>query len=89
MLEHGGRVGHIISICVDPDSWGRGIGSMLLERIEELFRDRNTCKSILEVRVSNRRAIDFYEKRGYRIDGVIRGYYLDNEDAYIMSKKLC
>ncbi len=89
LIEQQGRVGHIISICVDPDMWGRGYGSMLMDSIEDIFRRRRACRSILEVRVSNTRAISFYEGRGYRIDGVIKGYYLDNEDAYIMSKRLC
>jgi ribosomal-protein-alanine N-acetyltransferase len=62
---------------------------MLLDSLEKLFRDRKACRSILEVRVSNERAISFYEKRGYRINGVIRGYYRDNEDAYVMSKTIC
>jgi [ribosomal protein S18]-alanine N-acetyltransferase len=39
------------------------------------------------VRVSNRKAIDLYERLGFAARGVRRGYYTDNrEDALIMWK---
>jgi ribosomal-protein-alanine N-acetyltransferase len=39
------------------------------------------------VRISNQRAIELYERAGFRITGVRRGYYTDNrEDAYVMWK---
>jgi ribosomal-protein-alanine N-acetyltransferase len=42
----------------------------------------------LEVRKTNEEAIAVYEKLGYTVRRVLRGYYRDGEDAYLMVKKV-
>ncbi len=42
----------------------------------------------LEVRVSNTPAINLYKKLDYRVVDLIKGYYHDGEDAYIMARPL-
>ncbi|WP_054843220.1 hypothetical protein [Vulcanisaeta souniana] len=39
---------------------------------------------ILEARVSNTPAITLYRKLGFDVHGVLRSYYNDGEDAYLM-----
>ena len=78
---------HVMNLAVDH-AWRRqGVATQL---IEELFvRAEGAAERgyTLEVRPSNRAAIDMYEKLGFRARGVRRGYYLDNhEDALIMWK---
>jgi len=83
------KKGHIVSIAVLPDYRRRGIGSKLLEQAMEALKDIYGCKEVyLEVRVSNNPAISLYEKYGFRKVKIIRGYYLDGEDAYIMARPL-
>jgi len=41
----------------------------------------------LEVRKANEAATGIYEKLGYDIKRVLKGYYRDGEDAYLMIKK--
>jgi len=66
---------------------GRGVATMLLERLFDLTADDARRGYTLEVRVSNRKAIDLYERLGFRSRGLRRGYYTDNrEDALIMWK---
>ncbi len=78
---------HVMNIAVDPEHRGRGVGTMLLERLFELTADDARRGYTLEVRVSNRKAIELYERLGFRSRGVRRGYYTDNrEDALIMWK---
>ena len=78
---------HVMNIAVDPDHRGRGIATMLLERLFELTVDDARRGYTLEVRVSNEGAIKLYEEAGFRARGVRRGYYTDNrEDALIMWK---
>jgi ribosomal-protein-alanine N-acetyltransferase len=78
---------HIMNIAVDPDHRGRGVGTMLLERLFELTADDARRGYTLEVRVSNATAIRLYERLGFRSRGIRRGYYTDNrEDALIMWK---
>jgi [ribosomal protein S18]-alanine N-acetyltransferase len=78
---------HVMNVAVDPDRRGRGIATMLLERLFDLTADDSRRGYTLEVRVSNRTAIDLYGRLGFRGRGVRRGYYTDNrEDALIMWK---
>ena len=75
------------NIAVDPDHRGRGIATMVLERLFELTADDARRGYTLEVRVSNSTAISLYERLGFESRGIRRGYYTDNrEDALIMWK---
>jgi [ribosomal protein S18]-alanine N-acetyltransferase len=78
------RVWHIMNIAIDPDRQRRGIATTLLH---ELFArvDDPSAQFTLEVRASNRPAIELYERFGFRSAGMRRRYYQDNgEDAVIM-----
>jgi ribosomal-protein-alanine N-acetyltransferase len=78
---------HVMNVAVDPDHRGHGVATVLLERLFDLTVDDSRRGYTLEVRVSNRKAIELYERLGFRSRGVRRGYYTDNrEDALIMWK---
>ena len=78
---------HVMNLAVDPDHRGRGIATMLIERLFELTAEDVRRGYTLEVRVSNVTAIELYERLGFQARGVRRGYYTDNrEDALIMWK---
>ena len=78
---------HVMNVAVDPDQRGRGVATMLLERLFDLTADDARRGYTLEVRVSNEKAIALYERLGFRSRGLRRGYYTDNrEDALIMWK---
>lgn len=70
-------------IIVDEDYRKKGIGSKLLKEIE-----KNKVKNItLEVRESNKGAINFYKNNGFNVEAVRKNYY-ENEDGYLMLKEL-
>ena len=76
---------HITNIAVSPDFRRKKIGERLLKQIiDDCYK--NMAKYItLEVRVSNKPAINLYEKYGFKSLGVRKGYYQNNnEDALIM-----
>jgi ribosomal-protein-alanine N-acetyltransferase len=78
---------HVMNVAVDPDHRGRGIATMLIERLFEVTADDVRRGYTLEVRVSNATAIELYERLGFQARGVRRGYYTDNrKDALIMWK---
>ena len=52
------------NLHVDPDIWGRGVGSRLLEAAEHQIA-RTHFLARLEVRAFNRRARAFYGRRGW------------------------
>ena len=77
---------HIVSVGVRSELRGFGIGELLLIGAAEHAIGRGSDVLTLEVRVSNQLAHNLYEKYGFAIKGVRKGYYTDNrEDAYIMT----
>lgn len=81
-------VGHIVTLDVHPDFRRQSIGYHLMERAEERLRQRGAARIILEVAVQNETAQRFYEKRGYLRQKLLRHYYADRSDAYLMEKAL-
>lgn len=58
-------VASLAAIYVDPDHWGKGVGSALLERFESFCRGRGYERVRLHVLAENDRAQSFYRTRGY------------------------
>ena len=78
---------HVMNIAIAREHRRRGIATALLERLFELTAADGRRGYTLEVRVSNKHAIDLYEQLGFKPRGIRRGYYTDNrEDALIMWK---
>ena len=80
-----GREAHVTNIAVDPEVHGRSVGTRLLLTIvtEAIARGAETIS--LEVRVSNTVAQAMYEKFGFSVTGVRKGYYIETqEDALVM-----
>lgn len=79
--------GHITNLAVHPSYRQRGVGRGLIQRLEEVGRERGVRHLTLEVRKSNMPAQNLYREVGFTSVGVRRQYYLDNmEDAIIMWK---
>ncbi|OEF96965.1 ribosomal protein S18-alanine N-acetyltransferase [Desulfuribacillus alkaliarsenatis] len=76
---------HITTIAVRKSSRGLGLGNLLVERIIAETLALGGTQLTLEVRVSNAAAIAMYEKFGFKVHGLRKKYYSDNqEDALIM-----
>lgn len=86
-VSHKSSIGHILNIAVDEGWRNRGIGTRLIEEIENRFRRMGATRVTLEVRESNATARSFYLRRDFAEIGRVRAYYPD-EDAVIMSKPL-
>lgn len=77
--------GHITNVGVLEEVRGRGIGSMLMEKMMETAREKKMTGMTLEVRMGNAPAQALYHKFGFRAEGVRKNYYADTkEDAIIM-----
>lgn len=66
---------HILTIDVSPAYRRRGIGQLLLQEIERIFKEKGVNASHLEVREDNVAAINLYRKLGYEEIGKLRNYY--------------
>jgi ribosomal-protein-alanine N-acetyltransferase len=82
------RKGHVISIAVLDYHRGKGVGTRLLTTAHEEIAKKSGNECYLEVRVSNLRAIDLYERLGYKVTGRLEAYYKDGEPALLMATPL-
>ncbi|MFD2871854.1 GNAT family N-acetyltransferase [Mucilaginibacter ximonensis] len=60
-----GDFAHITYFCVDADTRGSGIGAVLLERAEQLAKDRHCDRVFLHCNEHRVDAHRFYERNGY------------------------
>jgi [ribosomal protein S18]-alanine N-acetyltransferase len=80
--------GHVVTIDVALEFRRRGVGRMLMDRLEAQVRDAGASWLRLEVAVDNAVALSFYTGLGFVAIGQIRGYYHRNLDAIVMEKAL-
>lgn len=83
-----GRWAELISIAVHPRHRRRGVGQALLERLLGRLRRARVASCRLAVRTTNSAAIALYEKNGFARIGLLRNYYADGADAFLMRKSL-
>lgn len=81
--------GHITNVAVHPDYRRNGLGKRLIQGLILKSKILGLKALTLEVRRSNEPAISLYEGFGFRVEGLRKKYYSDNnEDALIMWLKL-
>jgi len=88
VLSFGAGEAHVLNICITPDQQGRGHGRVFLEHLLDRARCLGAEMVFLEVRPSNRAAVELYESVGFNAIGLRRNYYpapLGHEDAQIMA----
>ena len=81
-------VARLYSIATHRAARGQGVGSALLDAVEQLAR-RRRCRALrLEVRADNAGAIRLYERLGYRRLAALAKYYEDGADGWRYEKVL-
>jgi ribosomal protein S18 acetylase RimI-like enzyme len=75
---------NIHDFAVEPEYRGLGIAKLMLQKVEELAKEKDACKITLEVLTGNKRAIGIYEAFGFE------NYQLDEKmgHAVFMQKKI-
>lgn len=68
----GSPLGELYAINLRPDTWGRGVGALLLAAAEETLVDLGHPEAVLWVVPGNARARRFYERHGWVSDAVER-----------------
>ena len=67
--------GHIRGLAVRPDAQGCGVASRLLAAAEADMLDRGAARITLDTTRPLERAMQLYERRGYRRSGVTRDFF--------------
>ena len=79
VLSMGAGEAHVLNLCVEQALRRRGIGRALLLDLLRYARDRGIRDAFLEVRRSNKGAIQLYHEVGFECVGQRRGYYQSHE----------
>jgi ribosomal-protein-alanine N-acetyltransferase len=79
---------HVITLDVAIAHRRHGIGSSLLVESERNLAFRGVRHVLLETSIENEAAVAFWQRHGYRIEAVLKRYYLGRLDAYEMRKIL-
>jgi len=80
--------GEIYHLAVTETEEGQGYGNALLSEAHSYLKSKGVKYCFLEVRKSNTRAKNLYQKNGYLTYRIRKNYYGNNEDAYCMKKGL-
>jgi len=75
--------GHLISMAVRSEQRRMGVGTRLVQEAIAQCAGRSL---LLEVRLSNVGAQEFYLALGFNFIGRAKGYYNDGEDALLMER---
>jgi ribosomal-protein-alanine N-acetyltransferase len=83
---------HLLNLTVAPEHQSQGWGSLMLDAVALWARGEGAQWLWLEVRASNERAQQLYERHGMRRVGERKGYYPaglgEREDAIVMSLRV-
>ena len=84
------HLGHVTSLAVTKEYRRHHIASELMK---QLHHSMLTCYDAshvgLHVRMSNKAATRLYcDTMGYQVSDIIKGYYQDGEDAFLMKRQL-
>jgi ribosomal-protein-alanine N-acetyltransferase len=78
--------GHILNLAIRPDFRRQGIATFLMKDALNILKEKGCRFFYLEVRVSNLAAKTFYERLGFRVVALRKGYYISpQEDAALMA----
>jgi len=84
----GSKVARVLMLAVSPEHRRKSIGQMLMQAIHEACAMAGIDTVALEVRKSNASALQFYRRQGYELEGEIKNFYSNGEDAYKLVKVL-
>ncbi len=88
IMQFGDDRAHLNLLAVETTHQRRTLGRQLMNWLHESALVAGTFLLGLELRASNTGARRFYEALGYRVEGVMPGYYQGREDAQRMSLDL-
>lgn len=79
---------HVITLDVAAEHRRQGVATALLTEHERTLARNGAREMRIETSIENAPAVAFWQRRGYRIQAVLKRYYLGRLDAYEMRKIL-
>ena len=86
LTEENPPLAHVVTLDVAESHRRQGVGSALLSESEKNLARRGVRQILLETAIDNEAGTAFWQKHGYRIEVVLKRYYLGRLDAYELRK---
>lgn len=86
-----GRAGHVAGLgtfAVAPEARGTGLARSILEQAIARLHAEGVTRVELTVEADNPRAIGFYGKLGFEVEGTLRSAYKRSSDAHYTDERL-
>jgi ribosomal protein S18 acetylase RimI-like enzyme len=77
----------IVITAVDPNESGKGTGSKLLEKLEEILKKREIKKLFVYTNKEDEKVINFYKQNNYEDAGWIKDYQYGQRNSAIFLLK--
>lgn len=74
----------LLNICIHPDYQQQGLGTQLFDQLIQQLQALSVDAIFIEVRTSNKSALLFYQKLGFKVIDSRKKYYSNGEDAKIL-----
>ncbi len=84
----GSRSAQLVSVAVAPQARRSGVATALMDATLRRLRRLRVRRFSLAVKVTNRKALTFYRKYGFRQLRTLPAYYEDGKDAWLMVRDL-
>jgi len=88
IMSYPGEEAHLLLFAVTPARQRQGIGSAILDWLEEVARAAGVRRIHVECRRDNVAARNFYAEHGYHEQTITKGYYRGTIDAIRFEKWL-
>ncbi|WP_157736299.1 ribosomal protein S18-alanine N-acetyltransferase [Granulosicoccus antarcticus] len=91
ILQIGADEAHVLNLCIDKPWQRQGYAPILLEYLASQSIAKRAHIMFLEVRPSNTRAVELYQRSGFNEIGLRKNYYNTRdgrEDALVMARNL-
>jgi len=74
----------LLNICIHPEHQHQGLGIQLFDYLIQQLQTLSLNTIFIEVRASNKSALLFYQKLGFKVIDSRKKYYSNGEDAKIL-----
>ncbi|MFC1697433.1 GNAT family N-acetyltransferase [Nanoarchaeota archaeon] len=81
-------------VAIKEDQQGKGVGSLLIaeaeKELQNLIQNNKIKTAKIEITVSENevRAVEFYEKNGFKVEGSLTNHYRWNETTFLLGKSV-
>jgi len=82
------EISEITSLAVKPIFRQKGVGTELVRFLTEHFKTTGFKELFLHVRTDNHTALSFFQNLDFRILNIIKKYYRNRDDAFLMGKAI-